>query len=164
MEHGEKAVLEAVSQKIRGFEVVKDEHRKNKGVEIQKPKRGTSRSAGYDFFSPIDVTIGVGEQKMIWLDVKAYMQSNEVLLIDVRSSQGKPRIRLANTIGVIDSDYYGNVKNDGNIGIMLENHGSQPYVIKTGDRIAQGIFTVYLVADEDECINETRKGGYGSTN
>lgn len=147
--------------KIRGFEVVKDEHRKHLGVEIQEPVRGTAHSMGYDFYSPIDLVIEPNKIGKIWTDVKAYMLEDECLILNVRSSQGG-QVMLANTQGWIDMDYYENVKNDGNIGIFLMNISDEPYVIKAGDRIAQGAFFKFLVADKGN-TDKVRVGGIGST-
>ena len=146
----------------RFFEVVKDEHRKNSG-DIKLPTRATEHSAGYDFYSPIDVTIPPYKMVMIWTDVKVHMYYDNALLIIPRSSMGKQPIMIANTIGLIDNDYYGNDSNDGNIGIRLLNLGDTPYEIKVGDRIGQGIFIKYGTVKDDNTTTE-RIGGFGSTN
>lgn len=150
-------------ERIRGFEVIIKEMRKNEGVEIQLPTRGSKISAGYDFYSPIAVTIQPNETALIWTDIKSYMQEGEVLLVDVRSSIGiKKGLMLSNTIGVIDADYYSNVKNDGNIGISLRNMSNKPVIIEQGERIAQGIFTPFLISDNGNTDKE-RIGGIGSS-
>ena len=69
---------------------------------------------------------------------------------------------LANTQGWIDSDYYSNSSNDGNIGIFLKNISDEPYVIKKGDRVGQGMFLSFLVSDNGN-TDEIRTGGFGST-
>lgn len=148
--------------KIRGFEVVRDEMRKYKEVEIQLPKRGTEKAMAYDFFSPTEMTIQPGEKKLLFTDVKAYMGDCEALIINPRSSMGKLDITFANTQGWIDADYYNNEGNDGNIGIFLKNNGTTPFVINVGDRIGQGAFIPFLVADNGN-TNVQRQGGYGST-
>ena len=145
----------------RGFEVVSDKFRKHEG-EIQLPYRGTSRAMAYDFYSPLDLVINPGEIGKVWTDVKAYMEDNECLVLNVRSSQGG-KVMLANTQGWIDADYYSNPENDGNIGVFLKNISDEPYVIKKGDRVAQGAFFKFLVADNGN-TNTTRQGGFGSTN
>ena len=89
------------------------------------------------------------------------MQDDEFLMLDVRSSMGG-KFMLANTIGIIDSDYYSNENNDGNIGIFLKNISNEVQTIERGSRIAQGIFTKYLITETDNATN-TRKGGWGST-
>lgn len=148
---------------MRFFEVVKDEFRKNSKVEIQLPTRATEHSAAYDFYSPVNVTIQPNEMTMIWTDVKASMYYDNVLLLNVRSSMGKYPIMIANTQGWIDSDYYSNVDNDGNIGIRLLNLGKTPYEIKIGDRIAQGMFVKFGTVKNDDAKG-VRAGGFGSTN
>lgn len=147
---------------MRYFEVVKDEFRKNPEVEIKLPTRATAHSAGYDFYSPVSVTIQPNEMAMIWTDVKAHMYYDNALLIIPRSSMGKQPIMIANTVGLIDSDYYGNESTDGNIGFRLLNLGNTPYEIKEGDRIGQGVFIKYQTTKNDTTTNK-RLGGYGST-
>ena len=146
---------------MRFFEVVRDEFRKNDG-EIKLPTRATEHSAGYDFYSPIDVVIQPNETAMIWTDIKANMYWDNVLLLFVRSSMGKHPVVIANGTGIIDSDYYSNEGNDGNIGFRLLNLGSTPYEIKAGDRIGQGVFVKYGTVKNDNAVG-TRQGGFGST-
>lgn len=149
-------------QKIRGFESVKDEFKKNQEDTIL-PVRGSKKSAGYDFALPYSITLEPNEQKLIWTDVKAYMQDNEVLILDIRSSIGtKTNVIIPNIIPIIDADYYSNPKNDGNIGIALRNTGTEPITFEAGERIAQGIFLPFLEADNGNTEKE-RDGGIGST-
>lgn len=173
-------------QKIRGFEFV--EHKKVNTEDnefVRLPLRGSKNSAGYDFYTPVDLVIPPQKTVKFYTDVKAYMQEDEVLLIDVRSSIGvKKGLMIANTIGVIDSDYYNNESNEGNIIICLRNLNPEfefygydedtgipkikdlreenTIVIKAGERVAQGIFVKYLKADNCNS-EEERKGGVGST-
>ena len=148
----------------RGFEIIKDEHRKHSDIEIQLPTRGDSRSAGYDFYSNETVVLQPKQSHLFWTDVKSYMLDDEVLSIHVRSSIGtKKDLMLKNTTGIIDSSYYENVSNDGNIGICLVNMGDKIQKIEKGERIAQGIFTKYLIADNDICLKLERTGGFGSS-
>ena len=148
------------NQPKRGFKVVKAEMRKSDHVHY--PTRGSVNSAGYDFYADKDYTIAPNEIIKVWTDIKAYMQPDEFLMLDVRSSMGG-KFMLANTIGIIDSDYYENPDNDGNIGIFLKNISNETQHIKCDDKIAQGIFIEYLKIDNDKTIEE-RKGGFGSTN
>ena len=142
------------------FELVADAFRKH--ADARLPQRATARSVGYDFFAPCDAEIPPQGSAMIWTDVKARFDGDEALLINVRSSMGKWPVMLANTQGWIESDYYGNPDNDGNIGIRLFNLGTAPFVIKCGDRIAQGMFIKYLCADN--CNTDApRTGGHGSS-
>ena len=143
----------------RGFKVVNIEKRKSDHVHY--PTRGSINSAGYDFYADKDYNIAPNEVIKIWTDIKAYMQPNEFLMLDVRSSMGG-KFMLANTIGIVDSDYYENPNNDGNIGIFLKNISNETQHIKRDQRIAQGIFMEYLKIDGDKTIEE-RKGGFGSS-
>lgn len=128
------------------------------------PRRCTKNSAGYDFEALYDFVIKPGEIKKIPLGIKASMNDNEVLFILVRSSQGfKYNVRMCNQVGVIDSDYYNNSDNEGHIFIKLQNQGDNDYVVKTGDKICQGIFINYLVVDNEEKIERKRLSGIGST-
>lgn len=149
---------------IRKFEVVKEEYRNYNIEDIQLPTRADIGSAGYDFYSPCDFELQPKELKVIPTDIKAFMQKDEVLLLWIRSSLGiKKKIILANQTGVIDSSYYNNPSNDGNIGIALLNTGNEVYKVNKGDKIMQGVFTKYLITDDDEPINKERLGGIGST-
>lgn len=147
---------------MRYFEVVKDEHRKNPNVEIQLPVRATKNSIAYDFYSPVDITIQPNKSVMIWTDIKSIFETNEALLVNVRSSMGKQPIMIANTQAWIESDYANNPDNDGNIGLRLFNLGETPYEIHVGDRIGQGMFINYLTTDDDNTTT-ARVGGFGSS-
>lgn len=147
----------------RYFEVVKDEFRKYGDVEIKLPVRGDKRSAGYDFVTPVDIELAPGERKLIFTDVKAFMQDDEVLELYVRSSIGCLGIILQNCTGIIDSSYFNNPKNDGNIGIPLWNTSDHKITIEAGERVIQGVFKKYLIADNDKYLNGERVGGFGSS-
>lgn len=141
----------------RGFEVVTDK-------EGTIPTRSDNRSAGYDFYSPVDMIIQPKSQVLIFSNIKAYMKSNEVLKIYVRSSIGiKKGLRLPNQVGIIDSSYYNNPDNEGNIGICLYNSTDKTVIIQAGDRVAQGIFQKYLKADNDRPTSKKRLGGIGKS-
>lgn len=148
-------------EKIRGFEVVIDEKRKTVG-DITLPTAGTSRAMAYDFYANNDYAAFPNEVVKVWTDVKAYMQDDECLILNVRSSMGG-KWMLANTQGWIDQDYYSNEGNDGNIGVFLKNISNETQTIRKGDRIAQGAFFKFLVADNGNTDN-VRTGGFGSTN
>ena len=126
------------------------------------PTRATRKSGAYDFYAKANYTVKPNEIVKIWTDVKAEMDDDVVLLINVRSSMGGTW-ELANTQGWIDADYYNNEKNNGNIGIFLRNTSDEVQTINKGDRIAQGIFIHYLITVDDKPLSETRIGGYGST-
>ena len=148
---------------MRKFEVVKQEAIQYGVVPNKMPQRATKHSAGYDIYSPISTVIEPKKMQMIWTNIKASFNPDEVLILCVTSGMGKKGIMVANTIGVIDCDYYGNVSNDGNLGFRLYNFSDEPYVIQAGDKIGQGIFLKYLTVDDEKEITATRVGGFGST-
>lgn len=134
-------------------------------VKHELPKRQTKASAGYDFKSPIDFVLHPGEIKKIPTGVKFTMNEDEMLMLVVRSSMGfKHNIRMTNQVGIFESDYYNNENNEGHAWISLQNHGTEDYVVKIGDRIGQGIFINFLTVDDEDTITNIRKGGIGSTN
>lgn len=143
----------------RSFQFVKNN---NNEVKIL-PSRNTAFSAGYDFVSPIDITIKPNEIAKISTGVKAIMLPDEFLMLTVRSSLGTKRnLRMATGTSIVDADYACNPDNDGDIIIPLYNYGKEDQVIQAGERIAQGVFIKYLSTDNDHSENE-RTGGFGST-
>ena len=154
--------------KIRGFEVV------SSFSDINLPKRSTARSAGYDFEAAEDITVpsiwklalkGSENIKPVFIKtgVKAYMQEDEALFLYNRSSNpGKKGLIMANSVGVVDSDYYNNADNEGHIMFAFYNFFPVDVTIKKGERIGQGVFKKFLKADGDDA-NAIRTGGFGST-
>ena len=133
--------------------------------ELKLPKRATAKSAGYDAYSPFDIQLKPSEEITIPTGIKAYMLDDEVVFVLPRSGHGfKYYIRLANTQGVIDSDYYNNIDNEGNINIKIRNEGNKDFSIKKGEAFCQFIFQKYLLADGDDFVGNERVGGIGSTN
>lgn len=146
-------------QRLRGFEKVSQ----YQNEYVPMPKRASAHSAGYDFFLLNDVTIEPGERRVFATGLKAYMKPDEYLAIHIRSSLAfKYGLRLINATAVIDADYYNNPDNEGHILVCLKNEGSVPVTIRRGDRIVQGIFSKFLLADGDEERN-ARNGGIGSS-
>ncbi len=147
----------------RGFEIAKGWEDK----EINLPVRKTKNSAGYDIEAAEDTLVpkftpGV-KPTLIPTGVKAYMQEDEVLYLYNRSSNPKKKgLVLANSVGVIDADYYGNPDNDGNIMFAFFNFKDEDILIKKGEAIGQGVFQKYLIVDDDKAEGE-RTGGFGST-
>ncbi len=149
--------------KQRGFEIAKGWEDK----EINIPKRKTKHAAGYDFECAEDITIPSFKKGMapslIPTGIKAYMKDDEVLYLYNRSSNPKKKgIILANSVGVIDKDYYGNQDNDGHIMFAVYNIKDEDITIKKGEAIGQGVFMKYLTIDNDNATG-TRSGGFGST-
>lgn len=168
-----------MTERVRGFEVVSTY--KGKGINV--PKRATKGSAGYDLEAAEDTVIPsiwkalkvseeeVKEGKSEYLKatlvptgIKAYMPEDEYLVLANRSSNTtKRQLALPNGIGVIDSDYYNNEGNEGEIFAQFINYSFEDVTIKKGERIAQGIFQKYEVIDEEVDEYQTRIGGFGSS-
>lgn len=149
--------------KNRGFEIVKGYENKN----INIPVRKTSLSAGYDIESAEDIVIPsfkVGTKPtLIKTGLKCYMENDEYLMLVNRSSNPVKRgLVLANSVGIIDADYYNNPDNDGHLMYAFYNYSKEDITIKKGDTIGQAIFMKYLLVDNDSSNGE-RKGGFGST-
>lgn len=133
-------------------------------ADTKLPTRKTKASAGYDFYMPYTVIVPAhGFSEIIPTGIKAFFPDNEVLMLYIRSSVGiKKHVVLANGTGIIDSDYYGNPENEGNIGICLHNVGDEDVTFEKGERIMQGIFLPYGITADDVTTGE-RKGATGST-
>ena len=150
-------------EKLRGFEIAKGWEDKN----INLPKRSTKYAAGYDVEAAEDTIIpafkpGV-KPTLIPTGLKAYMQDDEMLCLYNRSSNPKKKgLVLANSVGIIDKDYYGNADNDGHIMYAMWNFKDEDIKVEKGERIGQAIFQKYLIADNDNADAE-RTGGFGST-
>lgn len=132
--------------------------------EIPLPKRATIGSAGYDFYTPVDITLKPGETIKIPSGIRCEMNPSWVLMLFPRSGLGfKYRLQLNNTVGIIDSDYFYS-ENEGHIFIKLTNDSNENKTleVKKGQGIVQGIFMIYGVTEDDD-VTEIRNGGFGST-
>lgn len=132
--------------------------------DIQLPKRATKGSAGYDFYTPIDIVLKPHQTIKIPTGIRCEMNSSWVLMIYPRSGLGfKYRLQLNNTVGIIDSDYYYS-NNEGHIFIKITNdtNENKTLEIKKGQGFAQGIFMIYGLVEDDDA-NDIRNGGFGST-
>lgn len=170
-----KETLKQAKAPKRGFEIVSlkqlskdigEKRARDVGMFFKLPKRATKLSAGYDIFAPYDVILQPNEEINIPTGLKAYMREGEVLMAFPRSGLGfKYYCRLANTVGVIDADYYNNPKNEGHMFVKIRNEGNKLMVINKGEAMCQMIFMPFLLADGDSFDNgEDRNGGFGSTN
>ncbi len=147
--------------KVRGFEVCKGFD--DKGINL--PVRKTKFSAGYDIECAEDTLVPANSQVPTFIPtgIKAYMGDDEVLYLYNRSSNPKKKgLVLANSVGVIDKDYYGNPDNDGHIMFAFYNVKDEDITIKKGEAIGQGVFMKYLITDNDKASGN-RMGGFGST-
>lgn len=129
---------------------------------IKLPERATSGSAGYDFFLPCGISLGAGESMTIPTGVHARINDGWVLNIYPRSGLGfKFRMRLDNTVGIIDADYYYS-GNEGHIMIKFTNCGEKTLSLEAGKGFAQGIFLPFGITEDDDA-SAVRNGGFGST-
>lgn len=155
---------------MRRFEAVsKEEFSKRLDISyydnIKMPERKTKASAGYDISICKGEVIKSGETKVFATGIKAKMENDEFLAIFIRSSLGiKKGLILANNVGIIDSDYYNNLDNEGHIMIALTNISKADVELSDGERVAQGIFLKYEVVSDEKEIKARRLGGIGSTN
>lgn len=151
-------------EKVRGFEIAKGFE--DKGINL--PVRKTKYSAGYDVEAAEDTIVPAFKPGMkptlVKTGIKSYMQENEYLMLANRSSNpGKKGLVMANSVGIIDKDYYNNPDNDGHFMFAFYNIKDEDVEIKKGDCIGQAIFMPFLIADNDEAEGN-RIGGFGSTN
>ncbi len=134
-----------------------------KDADFPLPERKTKFSAGYDFCLPEAVTLEPGKITLVPTGIKAYMQPGEFLGLHIRSSMAvKKGLLLVNSVGIIDADYYDNPENEGHILLALLNTKEEALTLPKGERVAQGIFYNFLLADGDEA-QALRSGGIGST-
>lgn len=131
---------------------------------IKLPRRATKGSAGYDFYTPIKLILRPGETAKIPTGIRVKMEEDWVLTCFPRSGLGfKYRLQLNNTVGIIDSDYYGS-DNEGHIFAKITNDSKEGKTVEidTGAGFMQGIFLPYGITTDDEAT-EVRNGGFGST-
>lgn len=151
-------------KRARGFEIAKGFE--NQGINL--PERKTKYSAGYDIEAAEDVVIQSFKKgtnpTLVKTGLKAYMQDDEALMLYNRSSNPKKKgLILANSVGVVDKDYYGNPDNDGHIMFAFYNIKEEDIIIKKGEVVGQAIFQKYQIVDNDNAQGD-RTGGFGSTN
>ena len=127
----------------------------------QLPTRGSKDAAGLDLYCPFHIKVPADSQKKIPLGIAVEIPKGHMGLLVPRSSMSKTPLRCANSVGVIDADYRGELS------IAYENVSCSDYTIFRGDRIAQLIIVPIAVVDVEEAqtLSETERGdgGYGST-
>ena len=127
------------------------------------PTFGTEFSAGADLYSAEEeIVIAPGETKFIGTGIATEIPVGTVGLVYARSGLAcKKGLAPANKVGVIDSDYRGEIK------VALHNHGLEPQIVLKGERVAQMVITPYYAVDyvEQQELNSTVRGegGFGST-
>lgn len=166
--------------KKRGFEICKDYIDK----DINLPIRKTKNSVGYDIEAAEDTVIPSiwknifgnfskfikGDKEyleikptLVKTGLKSYFGEDEVLMLANRSSNpGKKGLILANSLGIIESDYYENPDNDGHLMYAYYNFFPVDITIKKHDTIGQAYFQNFLKVDND-VAEGIRTGGFGST-
>ena len=157
----------------RGFELAcNSDYKSFQYPNAKLPEYATKHSAAADFFCAEDVTIPPAEigggkvivkPTLVHTGIKAYMNNNEVLHLYNRSGNAKRGLVLANSVGVVDSDYYNNETNDGEIMFAFYNFSGKTIEIKAGERIGQGEFIEYLRGFGATVRDDERIGGFGST-
>mgnify|MGYP001129390264 CR=1 FL=1 len=128
------------------------------------PCRATKGSAGYDFFTPIDITLSPRQTIKIPTGIRVRINDGWVLKCYPRSGLGfKYRLQLNNTVGIIDSDYYFS-DNEGHIFAKITNDSNEnkTVVITKQTSFMQGIFVEYGITVDDS-VETIRNGGFGST-
>ena len=126
----------------------------------QLPTRGSEDAAGLDLYCPFHIKVPADSQKKIPLGIAVEIPKGHMGLLVPRSSMSKTPLRCANSVGIIDEDYRGEIS------IVYENVSCKNYTIARGDRIAQLIIVPIAVVDVEEAqtLSETERGdgGYGS--
>lgn len=140
---------------------------------ITLPRRSTRSSAGYDFYCPFNsIPLYAGESVIIPTGIKMELVPQAFLAIYPRSSYGfKYKMRLDNTVGIIDSDYYNNSDNEGHIMIKVSCEKQEPefnlgrpfLTLDRNTKFAQGVITYYGITYDDNPCDAERTGGIGST-
>ena len=129
---------------------------------IKLPRRATSGSAGYDFYTPIGFNLNMRETIKIPTGIRCRMDTGWVLKCYPRSGLGfKYCEMLANTVGIIDEDFYYS-DNEGHIHIKILNNGNNSFSVEEGKGFCQGIFVPFGITVDDD-VETKRNGGWGST-
>ncbi|MGN0641947.1 MAG: deoxyuridine 5'-triphosphate nucleotidohydrolase [Huintestinicola sp.] len=162
----EKVSYEQFSADVKAnFPALTDEKIRFIYDNIKLPRRATSGSAGYDFYLPMDILNLAPDMAMsIPTGIRARIKEGWVLMCCPRSGLGfRFRMRLSNTVGIIDSDYY-NAKNEGHIIARISNETNENKTIslEAGSAFIQGIFLPFGITESDDAEGE-RTGGFGST-
>jgi dUTP pyrophosphatase len=149
-------------RKGRGFEIARGYEDK----DIHIPVRKTKYAAGYDVEAAEDTIIPPfsfgGKPTLIPTGLKAYCEKDEFYMLVNRSSGPKKGLVMANSIGIVDADYYENETNDGHFYFQYYNFLNEEILVKKGDVIGQVIFQKFLVVNQDHAEG-IRKGGFGTT-
>lgn len=154
-------LLEEVKASFQGIPSLKIEAKKLIPNAIL-PTYGTKGAAAMDFYSDSNVFVPAGGSAIVTTGIAIALPEGTLMQLHGRSGLAfKHDIRLANSVGIIDSDYRGEIK------VKLHNDGTEDYQVSEGDRIAQGIVSTYIKAEliEATSLDQTDRGsgGFGST-
>lgn len=176
--------------KLYGEDLLTPDQIRKMYEKIRLPKRGTSKSAGYDFTAPFGFTLKKGGNIIIPTGIRAFMDEDTFLACYPRSGMGfKYRVALANSTGIIDADYcesdnqghimiklcYDGIEESSSLTKIENEEGSFMFdcvrpessvqtdlKVNQGDKFVQGIFCTYGIVENDDTVS-TRNGGLGST-
>jgi len=160
----EKVSFSVFEQGARQFLGLETDEARRVYENIALPQRATTGSAGYDFKAPVDIELGPGESITVPTGIRTKINDGWVLMLFPRSGLGiKFGMKLDNTVGVIDSDYY-NSDNEGHIIAKITNC-SKDKTLKadSGKGFIQGVFMPFGITFDDDAAG-VRNGGFGSTN
>ena len=128
------------------------------------PTYGSKEAAGADLYACLDAPVTIGPGETVWIPTGLALEVPKGCagLVYARSSMGVKRgLAPANKVGVIDSDYRGEIR------VVLLNHGKEPQIVEHGERVAQFLITPVLTPayEEAEELSDTNRGsgGFGST-
>lgn len=150
-------------------DIIKQSLTNQVGVNVKKlhddavlPTYGTDGAAGFDFYSVEDYVVKPGQTIIVKTGLAMAIPKNFYLAVVPRSGVSvKTKIRIANAPGTVDSDYRGEV------GIIIDNFGTEDFVVEKGYRIAQGLILPVFQANWNlvDDLDDTARGagGYGST-
>lgn len=165
-----KFVLEVIIMRLFEFSERFD---KEKGCMIQAyenarmPEYATFNSAGADFFCAEEVVIPPMSETfkptLVHTGIRACMEEGEFLMLANRSGNPKKGLVLANGIGIVDQDYYKCEANDGEIMFAFLNTTNESITLKVGDKLGQGVFTIFKRPANAVVVQQNRVGGFSST-
>lgn len=128
------------------------------------PTKGSKEAAGHDLYACVDNEISISPHETVLIDtgIAVALPKNTFGAIFARSGLAtKEGLAPANKVGVIDSDYRGNIK------VALHNHSNMSRVVRNGDRIAQLVVIPYvpvkIIVTDDLGDTDRGEGGFGST-
>ena len=128
------------------------------------PTYGSAEAAGADLYACLEEAVTIAPGEIFWVPTGIALEVPKGCagLVYARSSMGAKRgLAPANKVGVVDSDYRGEIK------VVLLNHSKQPQILEPGERVAQFVITPVLTPayEEVEELTDTNRGagGFGST-